>query len=181
MSQAADFFVSYSSADRAWAEWIAWQLDAEGHAVVVQAWDFRPGRDFVQQMHQAVEEAKRTIAVLSPAYLGSAFGGAEWQAVFAKDPTGEHGLLLPVRVENVEPPRAAQDADLCGPSRPGRQERPNDAAGCGKRGPWQAIARAGLPGMLAPIEKSWNRGPSFQVNRGISHRRSLRRPSTSVT
>jgi hypothetical protein len=42
--------------------------------------------------------------VLSPAYLGSAFGGAEWQAVFAKDPTGEHGLLLPVRVEDVEPP-----------------------------------------------------------------------------
>jgi hypothetical protein len=47
MSQAADFFVSYTSADRAWAEWIAWQLDAEGYTVVVQAWDFRPGRDFV--------------------------------------------------------------------------------------------------------------------------------------
>jgi hypothetical protein len=26
MGQAADFFVSYTSADRAWAEWIAWQL-----------------------------------------------------------------------------------------------------------------------------------------------------------
>jgi len=104
MSQAADFFVSYTSADQAWAEWIAWQLDAEGYTVVVQAWDFRPGSDFVQQMHQVVQEAKQTIAVLSPAYLDSAFGGAEWRAVFAKDPTGEHGLLLPVRVEDVEPP-----------------------------------------------------------------------------
>lgn len=27
MVQAADFFVSYTSADRAWAEWIAWQLE----------------------------------------------------------------------------------------------------------------------------------------------------------
>jgi hypothetical protein len=83
MVQAADFFVSYTSTDRAWAEWIAWQLEAEGYTVVVQAWDFRAGRDFVQQMHQVVEEAERTIAVLSPAYLDSAFGGAEWRAVFA--------------------------------------------------------------------------------------------------
>ena len=25
--ESADFFVSYTSADRAWAEWIAWQLE----------------------------------------------------------------------------------------------------------------------------------------------------------
>jgi TIR domain len=31
MGKAADFFVSYTSADRAWAEWIAWQLETEGH------------------------------------------------------------------------------------------------------------------------------------------------------
>ena len=44
MGQAADFFVSYTSADRAWAEWIAWQLDGDGYQVIVQAWDFTPGR-----------------------------------------------------------------------------------------------------------------------------------------
>jgi hypothetical protein len=104
MAEAADFFVSYTSTDRAWAEWIAWQLEAKDYTVVIQAWDFRPGSDFVQKMHQAVKEAHRTIVVLSPAYLTSAFGGAEWGAVFAKDPTGERGLLLPVRVEEVEPP-----------------------------------------------------------------------------
>jgi hypothetical protein len=103
MGLATDFFVSYTSADRAWAEWIAWQLDAEGYQVVIQAWDFRPGSDFVQQMHQEVQEAKQTIAVLSPAYLKSAFGAAEWGAVFAEDPTGEQGRLLPVRVKRVEP------------------------------------------------------------------------------
>jgi hypothetical protein len=67
MDRAADFFISYTSTDRAWAEWIAWQLEAESYRVVVQAWDFRPGSDFVQQMHQTVQEAKRTIAVLSSA------------------------------------------------------------------------------------------------------------------
>jgi uncharacterized protein YgbK (DUF1537 family) len=84
MAQAADFFISYTSADRAWAEWIAWQLEAEGYTVVVQAWDFRPGGDFVQQMDQVVQEAKQAIAVLSPAYLTSAFGGAEWRAVLPR-------------------------------------------------------------------------------------------------
>jgi hypothetical protein len=42
MSQAADFFVSYTSTDRAWAEWIAWHLEAEGYQVIVQAWASRP-------------------------------------------------------------------------------------------------------------------------------------------
>jgi hypothetical protein len=42
--------------------------------------------------------------VLSPAYLNSAFGSAEWRAVFARDPTGERGLLLPIRVEEMDPP-----------------------------------------------------------------------------
>jgi TIR domain len=44
MDRAADFFVSYTSTDRAWAEWIAWQLEADGYKVVVQAWDFTPPR-----------------------------------------------------------------------------------------------------------------------------------------
>lgn len=35
-----DFLVSCTSADRVWAEWIAWQLEAEGYQVVIQAWDF---------------------------------------------------------------------------------------------------------------------------------------------
>jgi hypothetical protein len=30
MDRLADFFVSYTSADQAWAEWISWHLEAEG-------------------------------------------------------------------------------------------------------------------------------------------------------
>jgi TIR domain len=97
------FFISYTKDDRVWAEWIAWQLEVAGYTTVLQAWDFRPGGDFVERMHQAVDEAERTIAVLSPVYLESAFGGVEWRSVFAKDPSGEKGLLVPVRVEECEP------------------------------------------------------------------------------
>jgi tetratricopeptide (TPR) repeat protein len=104
MGQAADFFVSYTSVDRAWAEWIAWQLEADGYKVVVQAWDFTPGHDWAHEMHQATATAERVVAVLSAAYLRSGHGEAEWRAFYAKDPSGERRLLLPVRVSNVEPP-----------------------------------------------------------------------------
>jgi CHAT domain/TIR domain len=96
-----DFFISYTTVDRAWAEWIAWQLEAAGYSTLVQAWDFSAGRDWVHEMDQATMTATRTIAVLSPAYLQSVYGGAEWQAAFRKDPTGERGLLIPVRVASV--------------------------------------------------------------------------------
>jgi tetratricopeptide (TPR) repeat protein len=104
MDRPADFFVSYTSADRAWAEWIAWQLEAEGYQVVVQAWDFTPGRDWVHEMQQATATAERVVAVLSAAYLRSGHGEAEWRAFYAQDPSGERGLLLPIRVGDVEPP-----------------------------------------------------------------------------
>jgi tetratricopeptide (TPR) repeat protein len=104
MGEAADFFVSYTSADRTWAEWIAWQLEAEGYQVVVQAWDFIPGRDWAHEMQQATTTAERVVAVLSPSYLSSVHGEAEWRAFYAQDPRGERGMLLPVRVEEVEPP-----------------------------------------------------------------------------
>ena len=32
-----DFFISYTKADKAWAEWIAWELENEGYTCVLQA------------------------------------------------------------------------------------------------------------------------------------------------
>lgn len=97
-----DFFISYTQADRAWAEWIAWVLEAARQTTKIQAWDFGPGRNFVVEMDTAAREAERTLLVLSPDYLASRFGKAEWAAAFAKDPTGEKGTILPVRVREVE-------------------------------------------------------------------------------
>jgi uncharacterized protein YndB with AHSA1/START domain len=56
---------------------------------IIQAWDFRPGGNFVLQMQQAASEAERTIAVVSPHYLKSLYTQPEWAAAFAQDPTGE--------------------------------------------------------------------------------------------
>jgi len=98
-----DFFVSYSSADEGWAEWIGWILEEEGFSAKLQAWDFAAGSNFVLEMQRAAEAAARTIAVLSPAYLKSTFAAPEWAAAFAKDPEGFKRSLVPVRVEKCEP------------------------------------------------------------------------------
>ena len=97
-----DFFISYTAANQQWAEWIAWTLEDAGYTTVIQAWDFLAGNNFVLEMHKALVGAERTIEVLSPAYLRAVFATPEWTAVFAQDPTGEQGLLLPVRIEECD-------------------------------------------------------------------------------
>ena len=92
-----DFFLSYTQADRDWAVWIAWVLEAAGFTTKNQAWDFGAGSNFIAEMHKAAAEAERTIAVLSPEYLGSHFGQMEWAAALAQKKE-----LLPIRVREVE-------------------------------------------------------------------------------
>jgi TIR domain-containing protein len=92
-----DFFISYASPDREWAEWVGWVLEESGASVVLQAWDFRPGSNFVLEMQRAAA-ARRTIAILSPDYLVSQFAAPEWAVAFAQDPEGIKRSLVPVRV-----------------------------------------------------------------------------------
>jgi hypothetical protein len=61
-----DVFISYASADRGWAEWIAWELEDAGYSVVVQAWDFAEGENFLRLMHDASRGTTCTLVVLSP-------------------------------------------------------------------------------------------------------------------
>ena len=99
-----DFFVSYTGADEAWAEWVAWVLEEAGFTTIVQAWDFRPGSNFVVEMQDALARSARVMPLLSEPYLLSAFGTAEWAATFATDPTGRDGRLVGVRVGECQPP-----------------------------------------------------------------------------
>ena len=170
-----DFFISYTGVDRAWAEWIAWQLQAAGYTVVLQAWHFDPGTNFVQAMQQASMNATRTIAVLSPDYFTARFTQSEWQAAFVQDPTGEKGLLLPVRVRRCDPPgvlAALVYIDLVGLAEDAAQEKlltgvrgsnsPTTAPSFPGASSRTVPTRPRFPGVLPPI---WNvphqRNPNF--------------------
>jgi hypothetical protein len=103
MPAVKDFFVSYNSADKTWAEWIAWVLEEHGYTVVIQAWDFRPGGNFILDMQRATAESQRTIMVLSEAYLQAKYTQPEWAAAFKQDPTAEDRRLIPIRVAKCKP------------------------------------------------------------------------------
>jgi hypothetical protein len=99
-----DFFVSYTEADRDWAEWVAWQIEAAGYSAFIQAWDFGPGTHFVEAMHHGAERSNCTVVILSRSYMDSTFAAEEWQAAWATDPSGRKGRLLILRVEDCDRP-----------------------------------------------------------------------------
>jgi tetratricopeptide (TPR) repeat protein len=138
--QQRDFFVSYTSTDGAWAEWIAWQLEEAGYSTVLQAWDFAPGDNFVVRMREALEQADRTIALLSQAYLASPYATDEWTGAFLHD--RQHaGRLLPVRIEDCQLPRLLATRvyiDLVGLGRQQARTRLLEGVKQGRRRPKRA-------------------------------------------
>ncbi len=97
-----DYFISYNSVDSAWAKWIAGVLQEEGHSFRIQAWDFRPGQNFVLEMHDGLRTSRRVLALLSPDYLTSSFCRPEWAEAFRTDPSGMQRRLVPVRIRKCD-------------------------------------------------------------------------------
>lgn len=103
-----DVFVSYAGPDRPWAEWAAQTLEAAGHVVLLDVWDWSPGDNVVLRMSEALERADRVLAVYSPAYFQPGrFTEHEWTPLVGLM-TGEHRRLVPVRVAPVTPPMILQ-------------------------------------------------------------------------
>lgn len=98
-----DFFVSYASPDKEWALWVSWVLKLRGYHVIVDAWDFRPGHNFVLMMQYASSAARHTIIILSPTFLESSNTQPEWAAAFAGDPAGWKRKLIPIRIRDCAP------------------------------------------------------------------------------
>ncbi len=97
-----DFFVSHAGADRAWAEWVAWQLTEAGYTVELDVWDWAAGRNFVTAMSDALDRCDRVVALFSAAYFDrSRYTTEEWSAAAVHGPDIAEGKLVPVRVEEV--------------------------------------------------------------------------------
>ncbi len=94
-----DFFISYSKDDRRWAEWIAWQVEEAGYTTIAEAWDFKPGANFVTKMHKALKMTDRVIMVASEKYFDSKFTKGEWTAAYAEN----SDKLIMVRISDYKP------------------------------------------------------------------------------
>ena len=130
-----DYFISRAGDDAPWAQWIAWQLEAAGYSVIVQDWDFGPGRNFISSMREALDSARTTIAVYSPAYFVSKYTEDEWTAALVRRDDGAIPFL-PVRVAQVTVPRLLRPivyVDLIGLDKAAARERLLQAVAGDKR------------------------------------------------
>ncbi len=155
------FFISYARADERWAEWIAWELERAGYGTRVMAWDFAPGANFVLEMQKAMLVAERTLVVLSPAYLKSAYASNEWTAAFAADPTGSERRLVPVRVTECRPEGLLAQIvaiDLAGLGQAEARARLLDGIRTGRRKPTSEPA---FPGAARAEQPRAPSGPAF--------------------
>ncbi|MGA8362962.1 MAG: FxSxx-COOH system tetratricopeptide repeat protein [Solirubrobacteraceae bacterium] len=98
-----DFFISYTSQDAAWAEWIAWQLEANGYTTIIQAWDYLPGNNFAIKMQKAALRAERMLGVISPAYFESEATAIEWAGALSRNFGGDQRSFIPIRIRNFHP------------------------------------------------------------------------------
>jgi hypothetical protein len=100
---ARDFLIVCTSADRALADWIARELESAGYSILIHAFDIRPGMNYLSEMQKGAEEPLRTLIVLSPNFLESKFTEAELTSTFGRDPAGQLGKLVPVRMVECNP------------------------------------------------------------------------------
>ena len=139
-------FVSHAGRDRAWAEWVGWQLQHAGWDITVEldCWDWQAGDNFVTKMNTALASADRMVAVFSQAYFEPArWTSEEWTAAFrmAKD---RPGFLVPVRVDDT--PRSAVVDEL-------RQNKlcpPETSCGSPRGGRWNPRPAAHPPAACVP-------------------------------
>jgi hypothetical protein len=95
-------FISFAGPDTVSAEWVAWCLRDDGFEVELDT-DWAAGDNFVTRMGLALKRADRVIALFSAAYFEPGrFTEDEWTAVVAH--RNRAGRLIPLRLEEVEPP-----------------------------------------------------------------------------
>jgi hypothetical protein len=92
------FFISFNSADRTKAHWIAWTLKEAGHAVAVHDWEIPAGGNVPLWMNSKLAWADRLIAVISPDYVPARYSPMEWASQIWNDPDGTKGSVIPVIV-----------------------------------------------------------------------------------
>ena len=99
-----DFFISYNKADKELAKWVAGTLEKADYSCYVQAWDMRPGDDFISKMNKFLEYSSAFIPILSQEYIDSPYCEIECSAALNKRLKDSSYKFIAVRVADVEPP-----------------------------------------------------------------------------
>ncbi|HEX2833422.1 MAG TPA: toll/interleukin-1 receptor domain-containing protein [Thermoanaerobaculia bacterium] len=101
-----DVFISYSHKDKEWVDGVLVRtLTAHGIDVLIDSDDFAGGATSIENMTSAVENAQRTVVVLTDAWVQSEWTRFEGLLSVQTDPTGSKGKLIPILRQKCEPPK----------------------------------------------------------------------------
>lgn len=99
---AYDVFVSYSSQDKTWVRGeLLTRLEAAGLTVFI---DFRIGAPSITEMERGVTTSRKTLLVLTPAYLASQWTAFETLMLQTLDPANRALRLIPLLKERCDLP-----------------------------------------------------------------------------
>lgn len=104
-----DFLVLCAPDQYERAEWIAWELEAKGYRVHVEATDVVAGTSDPHRLREAIWRSKRTLVVLSRSYVQSTQAQLEWQAAWRADSRDLKRTVIPIRVDECEPEGLLRD------------------------------------------------------------------------
>jgi hypothetical protein len=98
-----DFYISHAGPDRAWAEWVAWQLDQAGYIVELDVWHWTARQNFIAATSNALDRCDWVLALFSQAYFdpGRYYTTLEWTTAMLPTPGLATGRLIAVRIEHV--------------------------------------------------------------------------------
>ena len=94
-------FISYTSSDKEWAHWIAWQLRSGGHQPFVHEWEIDAGQNIPRWMEERLGEADGLVGVFSDTYCDAIYSQGERWAALWQDPDGRRGFLIPIEARKV--------------------------------------------------------------------------------
>ena len=102
---AYDVFISYSHADKDWvrSELLPY-LESAGLRVCIDYRDFELGAPIVTEMRRGLTVSRRTLLILTPDYLGSAWTRFEQSMLQTLDPDNRKRRLIPLMKEACDLP-----------------------------------------------------------------------------
>jgi len=105
MAYAYDVFVSYSHKDADWVRGrLVPRLKTAGLTVCIDEESFHLGAPLLTEMERAVDTSRKTVLVLTPSYLKSAWTEFETLLLQTPDPTNRLLRLLPILRMRCKPP-----------------------------------------------------------------------------
>ena len=100
-----DVFVSHSSQDQEWVlGWLTPRLEAAGIRPCYYQEDFDPTRPIIKNIPLAIERSRKTLLVLSPAWLKSEWTELEALIAQQQSPAFRKQQLIVLMLKKCEPP-----------------------------------------------------------------------------